>query len=357
MKRGRKMKKFIIRLFVCIIVGTLITVGSLKIVDSYLYKITQSSYLEADTYRTSGEVELKSEDVISIPEDATQLQFSYNNKYYAYLEDGSIHINTIEDKKEHDVVTEDNPICYYYMLYDKNLIMYFVEDTSGSYTTLSLKTYEIATKRTTEYNDIDVNNFSKIKDITMSPLVNIIYINVETKSALSTNNIVYKIDLFNSMSQVRSGMIISKIRMLQHVDKLYYGDTSGGVYTSGASVNYLFGYQDVELIGINSDLEDSDDDEKLYYLDTETNDKIYVVSGSKLVDTIYLSDKDIVSTYNEYGDVYLIYPTYILKITGENPYKRIAKLSKYVTFEAIKGDTVYLRTSTNKIVTTTLLDN
>ena len=32
----------------------------------------------------------------------------------------------------------------------------------------------------------------------MSPLVNIIYINVETKTAVSTNNIVYKIDLFNS---------------------------------------------------------------------------------------------------------------------------------------------------------------
>ena len=92
-------------------------------------------------------------------------------------------------------------------------------------------------------------------------------------------------------------------------------------------------------------------------LELETKDKVYVVSGSRLVDTIYLSDSDLVTTYNEYGDVYLIYPTYILNITGKNPYKRIAKLSKYVTFEAIKGDTVYLRTSNNKIITTKLLDN
>ena len=77
----------------------------------------------------------------------------------------------------------------------------------------------------------------------------------------------------------------------------------------------------------------------------------------QIIDTIYLSDTDIVATYNEYGDVYLIYPTYILNITGENPYKRVAKLSKYVTFEAIKDDVVYLRTSNNKIVTTTLLEN
>ena len=53
----------------------------------------------------------------------------------------------------------------------------------------------------------------------------------------------------------------------------------------------------------------------------------------------------------------MIYPTYILNLTGENPYKRVAKLSKYVTFEAIKGDTVYLRTTNNKIITTPLLDN
>ena len=46
------------------------------------------------------------------------------------------------------------------------------------------------------------------------------------------------------MSQVRSGSIISRIRMLQHVDRLYYGDTNGGVYTAGATVNYLFGYAD-----------------------------------------------------------------------------------------------------------------
>ena len=351
------MKKILLRLFVCIVVGTFITVGVLNVVENFLYKVTQSSYLEVQTYRTSSQSEIKSTDLISIPENATQLQFSYNNKYYAYLEDGVIHINNIEDKSEYCTIKEDDPICYYYMLYDKNLIMYFVEDTSGSYTTLTLRTFEIATQRTTDYNDFNVTNFSRIKDITMSPLINIIYINVETKSGVSTNNIVYKIDLFNSMSRVRSGTILNKIRMMQHIDRLYYEDTDGGVYTSGASVNYLFGYADVELIGIDSRLENEDDYETFYYLDTETNDRVYVVSGSRLVDTIYLSDTDVVTSYNEYNDVYLIYPTYILNLTGENPYKRVAKLSKYVTFEAIKGDTVYLRTTNNKIITTPLLDN
>jgi len=344
------MKKFLIKLGAYSVVGTLITVVLLNLIDNFLYKISQSSYLEVATYRTNTELELAEEDVITLPEGAELVQFSYNNKYYAYLKDNEIHINTIEDNQEHAVVEGKNPICYYYMLFDKNLILYFEKKTTGNSNTLSLKTYEIATNRTIEYNDFNVNNFSKIKDITMSPLINIIYVNVETKTLTSTNNIVYKIDLFNSMSQVRSGVLLDRIKMLQHVDRLYYQDTKGGVYNGGATINYLFGYADVDLIGI-------DIDEKLYLLNTTKNDRVYVVDKGRLVDTIYLSDTDIVTTFNEYDGVYLIYPTYIMNVAGKNPYKRLAKLSKYVTFETIKGDTVYLRTSNNKIITTTLLEN
>ena len=168
----------------------------------------------------------------------------------------------------------------------------------------------------------------------------------------------YRIDLFNSISRVKSGSIYDKIRMFQHNDRLYYEDTAGGVYSSyGGSVNSMFNYTDLELIGIDSKLASKDDYEKLYLLDTKTNDRVYVVAGGELIDTIMLSDTDVVASYNEYNDVYLIYPTYILNLTGKNPYKRVAKLSKYVSFEAIKGDTVYLRTSNNKIITTTLLKN
>ena len=45
------MKKILLKLFVCIVVGTFITVGVLNVVENFLYKITQSSYLEVQTYR------------------------------------------------------------------------------------------------------------------------------------------------------------------------------------------------------------------------------------------------------------------------------------------------------------------
>ena len=78
----KKLRKFLIKFFIMIAVGTGITFGILKAVDHWLYKISQSSYLEVETYRTGGEVTLKDEDIIEIPDGAEQLQFSYNNKYY-----------------------------------------------------------------------------------------------------------------------------------------------------------------------------------------------------------------------------------------------------------------------------------
>ena len=95
MKKGLKAIKVI---FICCIVGTIITVGILKVVDNFLYKMMQSSYLEIETYRTNNDIVLKQEDVIVVPDNATQVQYAYNNKYYSYLEDGAIHIFTTEDK-------------------------------------------------------------------------------------------------------------------------------------------------------------------------------------------------------------------------------------------------------------------
>ena len=73
MKKGLKALKVIC---ICCIVGTVITFGLLKIVDNFLYKIMQSSYLEVETYRTNSDVVLKEEDVIVVPDGATQVQFS-----------------------------------------------------------------------------------------------------------------------------------------------------------------------------------------------------------------------------------------------------------------------------------------
>ena len=220
------MKKVLLYMAVFFAIGTLITVTALTFVDSFIYSLSQTSAIETsdakDTTLSSGEVK------IELPDN--EIQYSFDNKYYTYLKDNKVYINSLEDGKEVDVIEESDPICYYNLLYDKNLLIYFTQQKNGSLSKLTLKTYELSNKKKNEYNTFNVSNFSKIKDMNMSPVINIIYINVETKSGGYTNNILYRIDLFNSMAQVRSGVIINKLIMLQQKDRIYYEDSKSNIY-------------------------------------------------------------------------------------------------------------------------------
>lgn len=339
------MKKVLVYLALFFASGTLITVVALTFVDNFIYSLGQTSAITTSQTTTS---QLKDGTKVELPTDVSEIQYSFDNKYYTYLKDNKIYINDIEEGKNVDIIEEESPICYYNLLYDKNLIMYFTEDKQDSSSKITLRTYEIANKKKNEYNKFTVRNFSRIKDMNMSPIINIIYINVETKTSSTTNNVLYRIDLFNSMSQVKSGVIIDKLIMLQHKDRIYYENSKGSVYSTYGLLSIF--KKDVGMIGL-------DYDDNLYFIDTEERKTVYKVSNNKIVDTIELSDSDLVTTYsNNYG-VYLVYPTYVINVAGEDPYKRIGKFSKYVKFEAIKDNIMYLRTSNNILISTQLLEN
>lgn len=341
-------KKILLYLLVFTAIGTFITVVGLSVLDRFIYSLTQTSSI--DTANT-GESANKKETIqgitkIKLEEGATKVQYSFNNKYYTYLKDSKIYINTIADGKNVTVIEEEEPIVYYNLLYDKNLILYFTETKTGNVSKLQLKTYELSSKKTSEYNKFTVNNFSQIKDMNMSPIINIIYINIETKTAKATNNVIYRIDLFNSMSQVKSGLIIDHMIMLQHKDRIYYEDSKSNIYMGNTNISIF--KEKVDMIGI-------DYDDYLYFLSKEKKNVVYKVKDNKIINKIELSDTDIVKTYTNNEGVYLIYPTYVINVAGSDPYERIAKLSKYVQFEAIKGDRMYVKSSDNTIVQTKII--
>lgn len=340
------MRKFLLYLSVFFATGTLITIIALTLVDNFIFDLSQTSAITSNV-ATSGS-KITDGKKVELPTDVSDIQYSFDNKYYTYLKDGKVVINSLKDGALVDTIEEELPICYYNLLYDKNLIIYFTENKTNNSSKLVLNTYEIANKKKNKFNTIKVNNFSKIKDMNMSPVINILYINVETKSGTNTNNVLYRIDLFNSMSQVKSGVIINKLIMLQRRDRIYYEDSKSNIYSSAGYMN-LF-KKDVDMIGL-------DEEDNLYFIDKQEKKTVYKVNNNTITDTIKLSDADLVTTYsNNYG-VYLVYPTYVLNVAGKDPYKRIGKYSTYVKFEAIKGNTMYLRTSNNVLISTELLEN
>jgi len=323
--------------------GVLFTMICLTFADNFVYSLNNSSVISQNSDSLK-EVSLKEN--IKIDSESTLVQYSFDNKYYTYLKDGKIYIYNTEKKELIETIEEDYPICFSNLLYDKNLIVYFTQKKTGTSSKLTLKTYEISSKSIKQEEDYTINNFNKIKQFEGSPAINIIYINIETKTGVKENNIIYRIDLFKGMSQVVSGKIITRLSMLKQKDRLYYEDSKGDIYYSGGTLNIF--KEDVHLIG-------TDLDDNIYFISAKNKNKVYKVQNNKIIDTIQLSDTDIVSWYSDNTNVYLIYPTYIINVASENFNKRLVKLSNYVTFESIKGNTVYLKTSDNTIITRELL--
>lgn len=334
------MRKFLKYVTVFAIISTIITYFSLSALDNYIYKLERVSYLNKNS-NDSNVIGTK----INLEDEIEDLQFAFNNKYYTYLKDSKIYINYVKNGENYGIIEEDEEICYYKLLYDKNRIVYI---TSSSYSTnrtkLDIKTYEIEGKKKNEFKTFYIDNFSKVKDMNMSPLTNMIYINIETKTAYKTSNSIYKVTLFNDISLVKSGVIIDNMIALQHKDYIYYQDKDYNIYFS--SGYYSLFKSDVEMIGI-------DEDDQVYFIDKDTHSTIYILAGSsmKIVDTIELTDTDIVKTYTNNVGVYLVYPTYVINVASDTPFKKVARVSEYVEFMAIKDNTMYLKTKDNILVT------
>lgn len=332
------MKKILKHIFIYMAIGSLFTIVGLTIADNFIYSLNNTT---ATTQNTDSLKDVSNNNItIKLDNASTLMQYSYNNKYYTYLKDGKIYINDTKTGKVVDTIKEDNPICFYNLLYDKNLIIYFTEKKTGTSSNLTLETYDIESKNKIKHDDFTVNNFVKIKELEGSPVINIMYINIETKSGSKVNNTVYRIDLFKGMSQVLSGKIISKLVMLKQKDKLYYEDENENIYSSGSKIGIF--KENVDLIGL-----DLNDD--LYFISSK-KDKVYKVQNNKIVDTIPLTDTDVVGYYSDNTNVYIVYPTYIISVSSTDTTKKLVKLSNYVTFETIKSNTVYLKTSDNTII-------
>ncbi len=342
------MKKILMYFSIFFMVGTIVTVLLLSYIDDYIYKVNNTTLDiktgESTTLASDTETEEKTIENIVIPDNAQNVEFSFDNKYYTYLLDNKIYIHKISDGEEVTEISEELPICYYKLLYDKNRIMYFTEDKTGMTSKLNLITYEISSEKKTDYNTITVYNFSKVLDIYSSPVINILYFDVETKSGDTTKDTIYRIDLFNSLSTYASSVKIENAFMMQTKDRLYYEDDDKNIYSSKTRLTIF--KENVNLIGIDSD-------DNMYFLSIN-NDKAYKVSNNKIVDTIELKNKEVLDTYCNNKAVYLIYSDYVTKLSSVSPNEKIGKLSKYVTFMAIKEDTMYLKTPNNIVVTTEL---
>ena len=343
------MKKVLTVLAIYLVIGIVISLGLLFFAENYIVALNQTSTFDSKEQKNEDMRDVLSvANKVTVPDDEYNVQYSHDNKYYTYLKDSKIYINSIEDGTNVTTIedTETDGICFYELLYDKNMIIYFTEDKGSASSTIRLKTYNIDTEKTGIYNKFVIYNFSKIKQMHMSPVINIIYINVEVKSKTATSNTIYSINLFNSMGIVKSGVQIEDFRMLQYTDNVYYKYANGNIYYNSSLLS-IFG-EKVDMIGLDSN-------DNMYFYGKESKNKVYKVKGTRLLKTIKLSDSDVIKTYSNNENVYVVYPTYVICVSGDNPYFRVSRMTKYVDFVAVKGNKIYLKTANNILTLSDLI--
>ena len=348
-KKPFSWKSFLIKLFICIVISAFVCILIFSYLDRFIYNLEHSNSLEVPIYGLQ-----KSKDVVKgvkIDSSMSSVQYSYNAKYYTYLKDGKIYINDLATGEQSAVIEAQTPICYYTLLYDKNLIFYVTKADGAYATTLKIWTYEFSSKKTAEYNEFNFYGFVRVKDIEYSPVVNIIYLSVERNQNGYVDNVVYKIDLFNNMYRYAYDMVINKMVMLKKLDRIYFQEDDGTIYYQGYPLRIF--NEAVELIGL-----DYNDD---VYLINANRNKIYVLDGRTISRTFDIpvqkegeETNRLITWYSNCTDVYLIYSDYILCISSDKPLDKVKKMSDYMTFVAIKGNTLLLKTSDNRVVTTKL---
>ena len=97
------MKKFLLNIVVFAIIGTVITVPTLILIDRFIYSISQTSSIFTSTPIVS-----TSSNSFKQVENASEIQYSYDNKYYTFLNDSKIHIYDSTENKEVKVIDMEN---------------------------------------------------------------------------------------------------------------------------------------------------------------------------------------------------------------------------------------------------------
>ena len=94
-------KKILKTFLVYIIVGSLITLIGLTTVERYIISITSADDILPVNI---GKLQTEKSKIINVPSEAKDIQYSFDNTYYAYLHDSKIYINNIDNGEQFDVI-------------------------------------------------------------------------------------------------------------------------------------------------------------------------------------------------------------------------------------------------------------
>jgi len=214
-----------------------------------------------NVFLTSGHIDIKQiTDNADLPKEikvnlaykTNNIKASYDGKYISFLNDGKIFVLNSKDSSLQKIIdVDDGAVEYYTWLPDRDRILYFYKKNLGYEYEISLVAYDFNNFNYMEVGKIYVQSGEDVKDVTLSTLTNMIYVNIVNRLG---NSILYRIDIMGQFDHVYLPFNrISRMSELRHRDQIFIQSTDGRIYLFKNKIGSLFLNKGYELLGIGLD--------------------------------------------------------------------------------------------------------
>ncbi len=248
------MIKVMKHLSIWIIISLAIQFAGLYYINTYYLKTENSFIIKKVVTKPIKKQEIS----INIPDDAININASYDGRFVSYCENGTLKtVDTSNGQLKEVLPDKGNMISFYNWVSDRHRLIIAEKPIDGS-GEIELMSYDATKAIKNKINDVTwSDSSSKVEDIQISPVTNLIYIKV------SRNSYKSQIYLNNAMDDVSSvDTVSSKIgntKILPDKAELVYEDLSSHTIVSTndkASMNFT-NVQNPVILG-------ADDDNNIY---------------------------------------------------------------------------------------------
>lgn len=158
---------------------------------------------------------------IEIPNDASNPSVSYDGRYAAYFHGKKLVVMDVLKKKEIEAISdESDELTYYRWLPDRNMLIYASCSQIKKYNAVTITTYDVMSGEKRSYPEIsELPLGSKVVEIELSPLTNIVYIKVKTGDERAK---IYRFNIMDNRKLIMNTELGTVIKETNYSDNLIY---------------------------------------------------------------------------------------------------------------------------------------
>lgn len=162
---------------------------------------------------------------VVLPNNASDIKVSFDGAFAGYIDGGNLEIIELrKGKKIKTIAPDTEELSYYRWLPDRNMVIYALCDSKGSSAEVNINTFELDLEMERSYPPIKkLPAGSRVHDLELSPLTNIVYVKVNTSE---TKSRIYKFNIMDNLSFIDTMASDVEIKALNYSDSLTYAEGS-----------------------------------------------------------------------------------------------------------------------------------